>query len=194
MFNATSYLFSIDGIPRTLTNTFQAILADGTLVNMSEGNYSFGYYTEEYVGGKVGIVNGSGWWTLVGGNPPLFLPQSIITQYNPTIKTLQLPDKQFFQDVNPVVYEPKTSQFYFGAGIMSTVNITDSLCPRLSTSGLILIGVFPDNDQWYYDSRISLDENTIEAPLTDDFSVIGTRCSNVAKNFLNCKYYISCVS
>jgi len=69
---------------------------------------------------------------------------------------------------------------------MSTVNLTDSKCQKI-TSSLNLIGVFPNNDQWYYDARIILEQNTIDKPLPDGGGMTGNLCSNVAKNFLNRK-------
>ena len=187
MFNASSFLLSINGIPRTVMNSFKAQFDNGTLVNLTVGNYSFSWWTQEYVGGDVGMNNGIDWWYLAGGNPPLYLPQSVINQYNTTIKTIQLPNRTYFQDVEKAAFDPKGQQFYLGAGIMSTVNFTDSKCLKV-TGSLNLIGVFPNNDQWYYDARIILDQNTIDKPLADGGGMTGTLCSNVAKNFLNRKY------
>jgi len=136
------------------------------------------------VGGDVQITNGNDWFYLSGGNPPLNLPQSIINQYNTTIKTIQLPGKQYFQDVTKAAFSPKGEQFYLGSGIMSTVNLTDPKC-LTTTSSLNLIGVFSNSDQWYYDARIILDQNTVDKPLSDGGGMLGTLCSNVAKNFLN---------
>ena len=119
-------------------------------------------------------------------NPPLYLPPSIIEQYKSTIKTIQLPDQQYFRDVSPAASLSRP-QFYVGAGIISTVNFTDVHCPT-TTGSLNLIGVFPNNDQWYYDARIALDENTVDKPLYDGGGKSGTLCSNVAKNFLNRTY------
>jgi hypothetical protein len=166
-------------------NSFQA-LDNGNLVNLTVGNYSFSWWTQEYVGGEVGINNGINWWNLAGGNPPLYLPQSVINQHNTTIKTIQLPNRTYFQDVEKAAFDPKGQQFYLGAGIMSTVNFTDSKCLKV-TGSLNVIGVFPNNDQWYYDARIVLDQNTIDQPLADGGGMSRTLCSNVAKNFLNRK-------
>jgi len=186
MYNKTSYLITINGVPRTVTNKFQVQDYYGTIVNPPLGDYRFSWWTQEYVGGEVGMNNGVDWWSFVGGNPPLFLPQSVIDQYNTTIKTLQLPSRSFFQDISPTAFEAKGQQFYLGAGIMSTVNVTDSKCQKI-TSGLNLIGVFPNNDQWYYDARVILEQNTIDKPVPDGGGKTGTLCSNVAKNFLNRK-------
>ena len=186
-FNATSYLVSIDGIPRTIIVDFRGKLDNGELIDFPTGNYQFSGSTQEYVGGEVGMNNGGDWFTLNGGNPPLYLPPSIIDQYSATIKTIQLPDRQYFQDVSPAAYSPKGPQFYRGAGIVSTVNLTDPLC-ETTTGRLNLIGIFPDNDQWYYDARIVLDRNSVDEPLPDGGGTAETLCSNVAKNFLNRTY------
>lgn len=111
MFNTTSYLISINGIPRTLTNKFQAQFDNGTLVNLPVGNYSFEWRIEEYVGGGAAMNNGVDWWNLAGGNPPLFLPQSVINLYNATIKTLQLPSRTFFQDISPAADDREANNF-----------------------------------------------------------------------------------
>jgi len=37
-----------------------------------------------------------------------------------------------------------------------------------------LIGVFPDNDQWYYDARIILNSNTLDQPIADGGGMMGT--------------------
>jgi hypothetical protein len=187
MHNSTSYLFSIDGIPRTVVSSFQGKFSNGTVANLPAGNYTLTWRSQEYVGGAVSMYFGNDWFSLVGGNPRLYLPQSIIDQYNTTIKTLQLPDRQFFQDVAPekhVYYEQP--QFYVGGGIRSKVNITDPKCQKM-TGTENLIGVFPNNDQWYYDARIVLDQNTMEKPIADGGGLLGTFCSNVAKNFKNRK-------
>jgi hypothetical protein len=105
-FNKTFFLFIVDGVARTMTSSFQARYDDDTVKDLSTGVYSFSWWTEEYVGGDVGMNDGVTWWSLVGAFPPLYLPQSIIEQYNTTIKTLQLPDKQYFQDVESVAYDP----------------------------------------------------------------------------------------
>jgi hypothetical protein len=192
MNNSTSYLFSINGIPRTVVGSFQGKFSNGTVANLPAGNYSFSWWTNEHVGGAVSMYFGNDWFSLIGGNPPLYLPQSIMDQYNTTIKTIQLPDRQYFQDVAPAAYDHRGPQFYVGAGIVSTVNITDAKCQTM-IGGLNFIGVFPNNnDQWYYDARIVLDQNTIDKPIADGGGLLGTKCSNVAKNFMNRKYEIFC--
>ena len=182
----SSFLISIDGIPRTVINSFRGRFDNGTWTNLPLSDYRFAWSNSEYVGGPVYFKLGNDGILLEGGNPPLYLPQSIIDQYKSIIKTIQLPDKQYFQDVAKS-YEPRGMQFYIGAGIMSTVSLTDPKC-QTTTSSLNLIGIFPNNDQWYYDARIILDQNTLDKPIPDGGGMSGTLCSNVAKNFLNRKY------
>jgi len=194
MFNETSYLFTIDGIPRTVINSFQGRYDNGIVVNLLVGTYSFLWWTNEYIGGDVAITNGIDGWYLVGGNPALRLPQTIIDQYNTTIKIIQLPEKQYFQQIEPTAFDPKGEQFYYGVGIMSTVSITDPMCQSTSSS-MNLIGIFPDNDQYYYDPRIILDQNTLEQPIPDGGGLSGTLCSNVAKNFLSRTFlHLKCIA
>ena len=182
--NATSYLISIDDIPRTVVNSFRGRFDNGTLMDLPVGNYSFNWFTEDHVGGFVRMNDGHETFYLDGGNPPLYLPQRIIDQHSTSIKTVQLPNMQYFQEFAAAAYDMKRQQFYIG-GIVSTVNLTDPKC-QMTTGGLHLIGVFPNNDQWYFDPRTALDQNTVDKPLSD--GVGGPFCSNVAKNFLNRKY------
>jgi hypothetical protein len=157
------------------------------------GSYYFAWWTREFVGGEVVFYkNDTHYYELEGGNPGLYLPQSVIDQYNTTIKTIQLPNRQYFQDIAPALYAPGGVNYLFGGGIMSTVNLTDPKCQTTAStlaSGINLIGVFPNNDQWYYDARVVLDQNTNDKPLSDGGGNKGIICSNVAKNFLNCKYF-----
>jgi hypothetical protein len=157
-----------------------------TLVSLSEGNYNLGWGAQEYVGGPLQIYNQTHYMAIYGGNPGLYLPQSLINQY--TIKTVQLPGRQYFQDVTPASYAPGGMQYLVGGGIMSTVNLTDPKC-QTTLDDINLIGVFPNNDQWYYDARVKLDQNTIDKPLYGSTGI----CSNVVKNFLNRKYKSICL-
>jgi hypothetical protein len=152
--------------------------------NLPLGNYTFGWYIIEFVGGIVDVYNATHYMVLEGGNPGLYLPQSLINQF--AIRTIQLPDRQYFQDIVPASYPPGGMQYLLGGGIKSTVNLTDPQC-QTTASGMNLIGVFPNNDQWYYDARVVLDQNTIDKPIPDGGGDSGTLCSNVAKNFLNRK-------
>ena len=188
-YNASSILLSVDGIPRTVVSSFGGWYDfNWTYINVADGNYSLSNWggIMEYVGGMFIIKFEIAHMYIDGGNPPLYLPQSIINQFNSTIKTIQLPDRQYFRDIDAYddVMRP---QYYLGAGIVSTVNISDPKCQKTAAS-LNLIGVFSNNDQWYYDARIALDQNTIDKPLSDGGGVSGgSLCSNVAKNFLNRK-------
>ena len=189
MMNTTSYLFSIGGIPRTVVRSFQGKFDNGTVLNLTTGKYDFGWWTNEYVGGEVYMWIESNPFQLVGGNPPLYLPQQIIDYYKTTIETIPLPARQYFQDVAPAAFNYRGPQFYIGAGIRSTVNISNPTCEKMTgwTGNRNLIGVFPDNDQWYYDARIILNSNTLDQPIADGGGMMGTFCSNVPRNFLNGK-------
>ena len=141
----------------------------------------------EYVGGMYIIKYEDAHMYIDGGNPPLYLPQDVINQFSSTIKTVQLPGKQYFRNINASEDVPRPANWLLGAGIVSDVALTDSKC-QVVTSSLNLIGVFPDGDQWYYDPRIALDQNTIDNPIPDGGGIAGGGlCSNVAKNFLNRK-------
>jgi len=154
-------------------------------------NYTFAWGMQEYVGGPLKLFNTTHEIILNGGNPPLYLPQSIINKYNTTLKTIQLPDRQYFQDVQPTAYDPYGQQFYLGAGIVSTVNFADPKCDTTTSGYMNLIGVFSNGDQYYYDPRIVLEQNTVEQPIPDGGGTTGTLCSNVAKNFLNRTFIFS---
>ena len=140
----------------------------------------------EYVGGEFIIKYGNDGYHIYvkGGNPPLYLPQDVIDKFNTTIKTLKLPDRQYFQTIEAFddVIRPG---YLLGAGNLSTVKNTDLKCPTIAPS-LNIIGILPDNEQLYYDARLALDQNTIDQPLIAG-ATTGTLCPNVAKNFLNRK-------
>jgi len=140
----------------------------------------------EYVGGMFIINYENGHLYVKDGNPPLYLPESIINRFNSTIKTLKLPDRQYFQIIEAFddLIRPG---YYLGAGYLSTVKNTDPKC-SITAPSMNIIGILPDNEQWYYDARLGLDQNTIDQPLNDGSGTTGILCPNVAKNFLNRKF------
>jgi len=182
--NGPVLLFSVNGIPRTLVTTS----------GVPPGDYFFCWWTEEYVGGVFAIypVDGGDCIDVPTGNPPLLLTDDIIAQYPDTIQTMSLPARANFDAIDPVLYGSYAPDFYGGAGIISKVSISDPLCDVLPTGdfGHNLIGTFPNGQQWYYDARILLDENTVENPIPDGGganALAGTLCPNVPKTFLNRK-------
>ena len=125
------------------------------------------------------------------------LPDNILLDYLAVIPRLNLPALDNFIELDPILYGDYAPIFWGGAGYMYISSLYDyagvDQCDALPLGDFSnLLGLFSSGEKAYYDGRIELDLNTLESPIPDgggQKTMTGTFCSNVAKNFLNCKFF-----
>ena len=176
--NETVYLMYMDNIPRTQVENIAFL----------DYNTTFEYpltlvvcEVEELIGGNFALLLDGECRYFLGGNPPISF-QSTATP-------------------KPDYYITKTSDYFaqFQAMPGRTMNDTYFLESGLDDSSceFLHIGAFPvmidfgdgANPRWLsFDGRLELLENDLNNPIPDgggSQQLLGSRCSNVARNFLN---------
>jgi hypothetical protein len=195
------YLISVNNVPRTVVADLQLQKwENGVQYNFPapEGDYYICWWIEEKVGGYLMIRpdTDSDCYDVAGGNPVVDLPDSILNDYVDVLPRLNLPSIDDFFELEPILYGYFSPIFYGGAGRMYTnTSLYDysgqEQCDQLPLGDFEnLLGLFSSGEKAYYDGRIELDTNTLDSPIPDGGggkSMTGTFCSNVPKNFLNCK-------
>jgi hypothetical protein len=199
-------LITVNGIPRTVVPSLQLEKYDSNgnryYEDAPEGNYNLCWLIEEKVGGYFEVAPDGGFlcYRTREGNPVVDLPDNILDDYSSVIPRLDLPALDNFIELDPILYGDYWYPiFWGGAGYMYNSSLLDyagvEQCNVLPFGDFSnLLGLFSSGEQAYYDGRIELDLNTLESPIPDgggQKAMTGTFCSNVAKNFLNCKFLFS---
>ena len=189
------FLLSVDSIPRTVIDSWK----DTRGRTLDVGTYTFCPRTEERVGGNLQVrPNGLRCKGVQGGNPQLFLPDSILNDetYSNDLTRINLPARSMFEDVNALL-TPNRERFQFGSGLRLTSTVEDAICSQLPVGDYQnLIGMIAgSNSQVMYAGYMNLKNNTVEQPIGvpggADFETAAI-CPNVEKSYLNCKSPLSC--
>jgi len=196
-------LIIVNGIPRTVVPSLQLVKYDSNwnryYEDAPEGNYNLCWWIEDKVGGYFEIRpdGNSNCYHTREGNPVVDLPDNILLDYLAAIPRLNLPALDNFIELDPILYGDYAPIFWGGAGYMYISSLYDyagvDQCDALPLGDFSnLLGLFSSGEKAYYDGRIELVLNTLESPIPDgggQKAMTGTFCSNVAKNFLNCKFF-----
>ena len=194
--NDGTFLLSVEGVPRTVLNTWK----DDEENNLGTGEFEFCWWTEEVVGGAFAVNPGTNindCIYVLNGNPKLNLPNSILDDenYSNDLKIISLPDRSNFEDMVPLLV-PDREHFRFGGGLRLTTNFTNSVCDQLPLGVYQnLIGIISGENatQVMYSGFIDLQTNTNEDPIGVSGGTsfeTSTLCPNVQKSFLNRKWVL----